>query len=213
MRRWVAAVLAAVAGAGLASAVTAGVAHSAPPASPPPTLRLFERDTQQASIDLGDHGQGPGDLFVFAGDLTDSTATGPEVGRAAGSCTTTSGDAAKPGDLLCAITLTLRGGQIQTQAVYDSAALFGGSVVPWRSPAAPGTTAGRAATALRRSPTRRTPPRWCSSSIRARDRSRPGAVRERAILRRPIRPSACPACRVCDVEGCPRAATAPTPRF
>ena len=130
MRRWVAAVLAAVAGAGLATAVTAGVAHSAPPAPHPPTLRLFERDTQQAAIDLGDRGQGPGDLFVFAGDLTDGTATGPKVGRAAGSCITTSGDAAKPGDLLCAITLTLRGGQIQTQAVYDSAALFGGSVVP-----------------------------------------------------------------------------------
>jgi len=130
MRRWVAAVLAAVAGAGLATAVTAGVAHSAPPAPHPPTLRLFERDTQQAGVDLGDRGQGPGDLFVFSGDLTDGTATGPKVGRAAGSCTTTSGDAAKPGDLLCAITLTLRGGQIQTQAVYDSAALFGGSVVP-----------------------------------------------------------------------------------
>src|SRR5690349_19718487 len=130
MRRWVAAVLAAVAGAGLATAVTAGVAHSAPPAPHPPTLRLFERDTQQAGVDLGDRGQGPGDLFVFSGDLTDGSATGPKVGRAAGSCTTTSGDAAKPGDLLCAITLTLRGGQIQTQAVYDSAALFGGSVVP-----------------------------------------------------------------------------------
>src|SRR5689334_19720537 len=124
MRRWVAAVLAAVAGAGLATAVTAGVAHGAPPAH---ALRLFEHDTQQAGIDLGEHGQGPGDLFVFAGDLTDGSATGPKVGRAAGSCTTTSGDAAKPGDLLCAITLTLRGGQIQTQAVYDSAALFGGS--------------------------------------------------------------------------------------
>jgi hypothetical protein len=31
---------------------------------------------------------------------------------------------------LCDITLTLSGGQIQTQAAYDSAALFGGTVVP-----------------------------------------------------------------------------------
>jgi hypothetical protein len=133
MRRGVTAISAAVAGIALASVITIGVAHSAPPAATTPqphTLRLFERDTQQANIDLGDHGPGPGDLFVFAGDLTDGTATGPKAGRADGSCTTTSGDATKPGFLLCDITLTLRGGQIQTQAVYDSAALFGGSVLP-----------------------------------------------------------------------------------
>ena len=133
MHRAVVVGLAAVASAALASVVTSGVAHSAPdtPATPQPrTLRVFEHDTQQASIDLGDHGAGLGDLFVFAGDLTDSTATGPKLGRAYGSCTTTSGDPKTPGVLLCDITLTLRGGQIQTQAAYDSGALFGGKVVP-----------------------------------------------------------------------------------
>ena len=131
MRRGLAVGLAAVAGAALTGVVTAGVAHSAPPTPQPQTLRLFERDTQQAGIDLGDHGASLGDLFVFAGDLTDGTATGTKAGRAYGSCTTTSGDAKTAGVLLCDITLTLRGGQIQTQAAYDScAALFGGTVVP-----------------------------------------------------------------------------------
>ena len=130
MRRGVTAVLAAGTGVALAGVVAAGVAHSAPATPQPHTLRLFERDTQQASIDLGDHGPGPGDVFVFAGDLTDGTATGPKAGRADGSCTTTSGDGTQPGFLLCDITLTLRDGQIQTQAVYNSAALFGGSILP-----------------------------------------------------------------------------------
>lgn len=130
MRGRVMTALAAVAGAALASVAIVGVANSAPHSPQTHPLRLFERDTQQASIDLGDHGTGPGDLFVFAGTLTDGTATGPKAGRADGSCTTTSGDATAPGFLLCDITLTLSGGQIQTQAVYDSAALFGGRVVP-----------------------------------------------------------------------------------
>jgi len=152
MRRWVAAVLAAVAGAGLATAVTAGVAHSAPPAPHPPTLRLFERDTQQAGVDLGDRGQGPGDLFVFSGDLTDGSATGPKVGRAAGSCTTTSGDAAKPGDLLCAITSPCAAARSRPRRCTTAPRCSAAASSPWRSPAAPGSTAGRAATAPRRSP-------------------------------------------------------------
>ena len=127
MRRLAMAGLAAVAAATL---VSAGVAQGAPLGSDVRTLRLFERDTQQASIDLGDRGPGLGDLFVFSGDLTDTTATGRKLGRADGSCTTTSGDATTPGSLLCAITFTLRGGQIETQAVFDSAALFGGTAQP-----------------------------------------------------------------------------------
>lgn len=126
----------AVAGAALASLVTAGAAHSAPTTSNDRdnpvgrTIRLFERDTQQANIDLGDPGAGPGDLFVFSGDLNDTTATGARIGRAYGSCSTTSGDAKTPGFLLCNITLTLPEGQIETQAAYDSLALFGGTAVP-----------------------------------------------------------------------------------
>jgi hypothetical protein len=129
---------AAVAGAVLASVVTAGVAHSAPAApatsgaqqSPSQTIRLFEHDTQQAGVDLGNHGPGPGDLFVFAGDVTDTTATGSKLGRAYGSCTTASGDAKAPGTMVCAITFGLQNGQIETQAVFDSGPLFGGTVVP-----------------------------------------------------------------------------------
>ena len=34
-------------------------------------LRFFERDTQQATLDLGPQGTGPGDQFIYAGDLFD----------------------------------------------------------------------------------------------------------------------------------------------
>jgi hypothetical protein len=34
------------------------------------TLHLFEHDTQQASLDLGGKGTNPGNLFVYAGDVS-----------------------------------------------------------------------------------------------------------------------------------------------
>jgi Dirigent-like protein len=138
MRRGIGIALAVVAGAMAASAVTAGVAYSALPVpatsggqqDPSQTIRLFEHDTQQAEVDLGDHGAGPGDLFVFAGDVTDTSATGPKLGRAYGSCATASGDAKNPGTMVCTITFGLQHGQIETQAVFDSGALFGGTALP-----------------------------------------------------------------------------------
>jgi hypothetical protein len=52
-------------------------------------LRFFEHDTQQASLDLGDKGESPGDVFVYSGDLFNRKG-GKNVGRAAGQCETMS---------------------------------------------------------------------------------------------------------------------------
>jgi len=87
------------------------------------TLTLFEHDTQQTNVDLGAPGRGPGDLFLFAGDVFDH-AGGTKIGHTAGQCTTLSGDATN-GDVFCQGTFDLEGGQIAIQGLTDSAALFG----------------------------------------------------------------------------------------
>ena len=51
------------------------------------TLRFFEHDTQQTSLDLGPQGTGPGDQFIYSGDLFDH-AGGRKVGHTSGQCTT-----------------------------------------------------------------------------------------------------------------------------
>lgn len=92
-------------------------------ASADATLTLFEHDTQQTTVDLGDPGPGPGDQFLFAGDLFDH-AGGTNIGHVAGRCTTLSGDATG-GDAVCEGTFVLSGGQIAVQGLADTAALFG----------------------------------------------------------------------------------------
>jgi hypothetical protein len=87
------------------------------------TLTFLEHDTQQTMVDLGDPGPGPGDQFLFAGDLFDH-AGGTNIGHAAGHCTTLSGDATN-GDVVCQGTFVLAGGQIAIQGLADTAALFG----------------------------------------------------------------------------------------
>jgi hypothetical protein len=94
------------------------------------TVRFFERDTQQTNLDFGGPGEGPGDQSLFSGDVFDQPG-GRIVGHTAGQCTALSGDAAA-GDILCAQTLFLDGGQINIQGVSDRAALFGrGETVPF----------------------------------------------------------------------------------
>jgi hypothetical protein len=77
-------------------------------------LRFFEHDTQQATLDLGPQGTGPGDQFIYAGDLFDH-AGGRQVGHTAGQCTTFSGNATAAGDVLCTATFVLDRGQITMQ--------------------------------------------------------------------------------------------------
>src|SRR3979411_1916047 len=55
------------------------------------TLVLFEHDTEQHVVDVGQLGPGPGDQFIFAGDVFDRPG-GVFLGRTAGVCTTLTGN-------------------------------------------------------------------------------------------------------------------------
>jgi hypothetical protein len=87
------------------------------------TLRLFEHDTQQASLDLGGKGTNPGNLFIYAGDVFDHSG-GSKLGRAAGYCMTMSGNAQDAGEVFCTATFVLARGQIMWEGLFDTAALF-----------------------------------------------------------------------------------------
>ncbi|WP_071287109.1 allene oxide cyclase barrel-like domain-containing protein [Mycolicibacterium llatzerense] len=86
------------------------------------TLHFYEHDTGQTSVDLGTPGEGPGDQFIFSGDVFDRQG-GTKLGRTAGQCTTVSGDATS-GDVSCTETFILDGGQISIQMLADRAAVF-----------------------------------------------------------------------------------------
>jgi hypothetical protein len=101
----------------------------APTATADATLVLFEHDTVQYQADLGAHGPGPGDQFIFAGDVFDRPG-GLFLGTTGGSCTTLTGND-KAGQTTCNGTFNLAGGQIVIQGVLDTAALFvRGDTVP-----------------------------------------------------------------------------------
>jgi hypothetical protein len=113
----------------IASTLAAGIVFAAASAggnSTPTTIRLYEHDTSQASVDLGGPGESEGDLFVFAGDTFEHKG-GTKVGRAAGTCTTLSTGAA--GESMCVINLSLPGGQISTQGLFVTKEVFGGKTV------------------------------------------------------------------------------------
>jgi hypothetical protein len=90
------------------------------------TIRLYEHDTSQANIDLGAAGDSAGDQFLFAGDAFKRKG-GTQIGRASGTCTTMSTGAV--GEVLCAVSFSLRDGQIATQGMFVAADLFGGKTV------------------------------------------------------------------------------------
>jgi hypothetical protein len=106
-----------------------GTLALAPTATADTTLTLFEHDTVQYQADLGRPGPGPGDQFIFAGDLFDRPG-GMFLGTTSGSCTTLTGND-KSGQTACNGTFNLAGGQIVTQGVVDTAAVFvRGDAVP-----------------------------------------------------------------------------------
>jgi hypothetical protein len=93
------------------------------------TLVLFEHDIVQHQADLGAAGSGPGDQFIFAGDVYDRPG-GMFLGTAGGSCTTLTGDQTS-GQQTCNGTFNLAGGQIVVQGMADTGALFArGDAVP-----------------------------------------------------------------------------------
>jgi hypothetical protein len=92
------------------------------------TIRLYEHDTQQAPIDVGEKGASPGDRFFWSGDLFDRKG-GTNVGRTGGVCETTG--TAPHNDSLCTASFVLPGGQIITQGISNTADLFGGKTIPW----------------------------------------------------------------------------------
>jgi hypothetical protein len=72
---------------------------------------------------------GPGDQFIFAGDVFDRPG-GVFLGRTAGVCTTLTGND-KAGQQAFSGTINLPGGQIALQGLVDTAALLGrGDTVP-----------------------------------------------------------------------------------
>jgi hypothetical protein len=92
------------------------------------TLRFFEHDTQQGQIDLGAKGPSPGDRFIWSGDLYDRKG-GKQLGRTGGICETIG--TAPHNDSLCTASFFLPGGQIITQGLFGTRALFGGKTVRW----------------------------------------------------------------------------------
>ena len=84
-------------------------------ASADTTFVLFEHDNQQNFVDNNDQGPGPGDQFLFAGDVFDRPG-GVLLGTTAGICTTISGNETA-GQTSCSATFNLAGGQIVVQGI------------------------------------------------------------------------------------------------
>jgi hypothetical protein len=91
-------------------------------------IRVYEHDTSQASLDLGEKGESPGDLFVYSGDLFNKKG-GKNIGRAAGQCLTVSTGSAHA-ESICSVHVTLAGGKIIAEVLGNTADIFGGKTVP-----------------------------------------------------------------------------------
>jgi hypothetical protein len=87
------------------------------------TFKLYEHDTTQQLVDLGQAGDSPGDALVFAGD-TFTRKGGARRGRVGGTCTTTS--TGPTGEALCTLTFSLADGHLVAEGLVRTADLFGG---------------------------------------------------------------------------------------
>jgi hypothetical protein len=108
---------------GAAIVASLGALALASTATADTTLTLFEHDTVQHQTDLNAPGPGPGDQFIFAGDVFDRPG-GMFLGTTGGSCTTLTGNETA-GKQACNGVFNLVGGQIVVQGVADTAELFG----------------------------------------------------------------------------------------
>jgi Allene oxide cyclase barrel like domain len=116
-------------GAVAASAALPMMGLFAPTAGADTTMNLFEHDNMQYQADLAAPGPGPGDQFIFAGDVFDRPG-GLFLGTASGTCATLTGNNTA-GQSGCNTTFNLAGGQIVIQGVVDTAAaLVRGETVP-----------------------------------------------------------------------------------
>ena len=97
--------------------------------APGRTLRLYELDSQQAMVDVGDKGDSPGDLFVYSGDLFNRKG-GTKVGRFAGQCETMSTGPVHA-ETICTTYFNLAGGKIIGEGFFNSADLFSGKTVTY----------------------------------------------------------------------------------
>ena len=109
------------------------------------TLMLFEHDTVQNKVDFGAPGPGPGDQFIFAGDVFDRPG-GMFLGTTGGSCTTLTGNdnlASRPAMALSTSQAARSSSRASTTLPRCSAA-----VTPCRCPSSevPGSTRTPAAT-------------------------------------------------------------------
>jgi hypothetical protein len=90
-------------------------------------VRVYEHDTSQASLDLGEKGESPGDLFVYSGDVFNKKG-GRNLGRAAGQCLTVSTGSAHA-ESICSVHVTLAGGKIIGEGLANTADIFGGKTL------------------------------------------------------------------------------------
>jgi len=113
----------------IAALASTAMSMTAPTAMADTRLVLFEHDTVQTRADLGKPGPGPGDQFLFRGDVFDRPG-GVFLGTTDGICTTVTGNDTA-GQTACGGTFNLAGGQIMIAGVLDTAALFvRGDTVP-----------------------------------------------------------------------------------
>ena len=78
------------------------------------TIRLVDKLVSEANLDLGETGDGPGDRFVFAGDLFKGD---EKVGDDGGECTIVRLVERVAATANCVATLRLPGGQITVQGL------------------------------------------------------------------------------------------------
>jgi hypothetical protein len=124
-RRALILILAAGGAIALVAAVAFPAAGSASKGAPGARFTLYQHDTSQQYVDLGDAGPSVGDQYVFGGDVSD-TLGGPAVGRMAGQCTTSSDT-----EILCAASFTIGGDQIAYQGIAETATFYGGEPTPF----------------------------------------------------------------------------------